>query len=201
MHLRAISSWTSIAGALVAVMTLAPTVQARTHAPLPVAADFDAKAFCGSWYEVARTRSSLALRALSSTDGTASFAIAPDDETALLGTFASLHLGQHTSVSGRLEAIDDAAPARMSFSYSLPPYTSTEMSVLAVAEDYSFALVGEASRRNAYVYSRTPSINPDVLRELVARLGEDYGYVNAERTMQCTQHNGEFVPGCDGVLN
>lgn len=195
---RSTTSLLSILG-LGFALGLAPAAKAAPMpAPLPVAANFDIQKFAGGWFEVA-SKSHLfsGLR----TDAIAAFAITEGYPNTLKATFSyRTRFSQH-AVSGVLSPADDRYPATLLFTYSLPPVTNTEFHVLAVAEDYSWALVGDTARNSAYVYSRTASIDPQILRSLIIRLSTDFDYVAPERSMSCTSHAGQTVPGCSEILD
>lgn len=200
MQARLVRSKVSVFSFIAMGLALSSVAQAAPvpSSPLPVAANFEVEKFAGGWFEVA-SKSHLfsSLR----TDAIAAFAIADGYDNTLQATFSySTRLSQQ-SISGVLSPKDDRYPATLLFTYSLPPVTSTEFHVLAVADDYSWALVGDSARNNAYVYSRTASIDPQILRSLIIRLSTDFDYVAPERSMSCTYHAGKTVPGCAEILD
>jgi lipocalin len=155
---------------------------AHAAAPVPVAAHFDLGKFAGGWFEIA-------------------FASSDAYPNTLQATFSYRGRFTEQSVSGVLSPADDRYPATLLFTWSRPPVTNSEFYVLAVADDYSWALVGETARKNAYVYARTASIDPAILRSLIIRLDTDFDYVHPERSMHCTYHGGRPAAGCAEVLD
>ncbi len=180
---------------LVCALTVSGLAQA---APLPVAANFDVSKFAGGWFEIASMSSTFSsLR----TDAIAAFASNDAYPNTLQATFSYKSPVSMHSVSGVLAPADDRYPATLVFTWSRPPMTDTDFHVLAVADDYSWALVGDTARKNAYVYSRTASIDPQILRSLIIRLDTDFDFVQPERKMHCTYHSNITAPGCSEILD
>jgi apolipoprotein D and lipocalin family protein len=171
---------------------------AHAAAPVPVAAHFDLGKFAGGWFEIASMSTfGSSLRS----DAIAAFASSDAYPNTLQATFSYRGRFTEQSVSGVLSPADDRYPATLLFTWSRPPVTNSEFYVLAVADDYSWALVGETARKNAYVYARTASIDPAILRSLIIRLDTDFDYVHPERSMHCTYHGGRPAAGCAEVLD
>jgi len=177
---------------------LALSGAAQAAGPLPVAAHFDLHKFAGGWFEIA---SASTFGSSVRSDAIAAFATSDEYPNTLQATFTYRGRFTEQSVSGILSPADDRYPATLLFTWSRPPVTSTEFYVLAVADDYSWALVGETARKNAYVYARSASIDPAILRSLIIRLDTDFDYVQPERSMHCTYHGGRPAPGCAEVLD
>jgi apolipoprotein D and lipocalin family protein len=196
MQARRIFSLFGLTSALVLSGLNMPAAHAAS--PIAVAANFDIEKFAGGWFEVARTSS---LGSAMCNDAITAFAAMEEFPNTLQATFTCKSRFSVQSVSGVLSPADDRYPSTLLFTWSRPPKTNTEFYVLAVAPDYSWALVGDSSRSNAYVYSRTASIDPAVLRTLIIRLDTDFDYVRPERTMNCSKHGGAAVPGCAEVLD
>jgi len=170
---------------------------AHGAAPLPVAAHFDLNRFAGGWFEIASNSSfGSTLRS----DAIAAFASSAQYPNTLQATFTYRGCFTEQSVSGVLSPADDRYPATLLFTWRRPPVTNTEFYVLAVADDYSWALVGDTARKHAYVYSRTANIDPNILRSLIIRLNTDFDYPQPERSMHCTYHGGNPAPGCAEIL-
>lgn len=196
MQARSIFSIFNLTSALLLTGLSMPAAHAAS--PIPVAANFDIDAFAGGWFEVARM--STFGRTLCN-DPIAAFATSEQFPGTLQATFTCKSRFSVQSVSGVLSPADDRYPSTLLFTWSRPPKTNTEFYVLAAAPDYSWALIGDSSRSSAYVYSRTASIDPAILRTLIIRMDTDFDYVQPEQSMNCSYHGGSFVPGCAEVLN
>ena len=198
MLFRSLSRTAPSARALVAITLLAPTTHAaKAPAPLTAHEDFNLADFAGSYYEVARLAS---FPSLMCADATANFTAAPNQSNTLLASFTCTDFGLVTTLAGLLSPIDERFPGHMTFEYDEVVTRHSDFSVLIAAQDYSWFLVGEPSRKSAYIYSATPDIDPSVLRDLIIRLNTTFDYVSPERFMHCTQQNGAVMPGCDEVL-
>jgi lipocalin len=200
MNVRSTAKWITFASAFALVAFIAPAAQAgiTEDAPLAVARTFEVANLEGSYFEVARTGG---LTRKLCTDRTAAFAPSPDQHGVMNATFTCAALNARQTVSGFLLPTDARYPGQLSFRWFSPKTTHNDFNVLAAAPDYSWILVGENSRGNAYVYSRTPEIDAGVLRSLIIRLSTDFDYIAPERTMNCTMHNGQALPGCGEILN
>lgn len=197
---RSMTRVAPLAGALAAITVLAPSIQAAKQ-PMPKGLqahkDFNLADFAGAYFEVARMAH---FPSLMCADATANFAPIEGDKDALNAAFSCKEYGFATTLSGTLRPYDVEEPGHMDFEYDEIFTRHSDFSVLIAAKDYSWFLVGERGRKNAFVYSANPSIDPAVLRDLVIRLNTDFDYKNAERLMRCTQHDGAQLPGCAEVL-
>lgn len=199
MQIRKSSMWLTNACALAILASFAPAAQAAApREPLAVSANFELDKFAGSWFEIART-ASFGRRLC--TDAVAGFEKNADYENTLDATFTCAAFNATQSVSGVVSPADDRYPATLLFTWSQPPVRNTDFYVLAHDDDYTWALVGDRKRENAYVYAREASIDPAVLRTLIIRLNTEFDYARPERSMHCTKHSGAPVPGCNEILN
>ena len=86
--------------------------------------------------------------------------------------------------NGRAKAQDKSGDGKLKVSYFFPlfwPFLEKRW-VLALGPEYGWALVGTPNRKHLWVYSRTRSMKPEVLREVEAR-AEAEGFSVARLTV------------------
>ncbi len=152
--------------ALLAAPLLALGLSACTGIPegtQPVG-DFDAERYLGRWYEIARLDHAFE-------EGldcvTADYARRDGGGIRVINRGVDLAAGEVDVAEGRAYPIGDPGEGRLKVSFFGPFYAG--YNVLALADDYDWALVAGPDRDYLWILSRTPELAPDTYRSLVER--------------------------------
>ena len=143
--------------------TAAVAVAARKPpAPLRTTAFVDLDRYLGRWYEIARlpTRFERDM-----THVTAEYSRDPDGSIRVVNS--GRKAGKEKTATGRATVTDPATNAKLEVSFFWP--FKGNYWVLELDSAYQWALVGEPGREYLWILSRQPRLNPEVVRNLVAR--------------------------------
>lgn len=125
---------------------------------------FDAERYLGRWYEIARFDHSFE-------DGldcvTADYARRDDGGIRVINRGVDLEAGEVDVAEGKAYPTGKEGQGRLKVSFFGPFYAG--YNVLALADDYAWALVAGPDRDYLWILSRTPELAPDTYRELVDR--------------------------------
>jgi apolipoprotein D and lipocalin family protein len=150
----------------VLVLTLSVGLTGCTSAPpapLPTVASVDLPRYMGNWYEVAKLPNRF--QASCASDTLAAYRLEGDGVEVIN---RCRHAdGGVDSIKGRAKVVPGSAGARLRVSFFWPFYG--DYWVLALDPDYKTALVGEPSRRYAWILSRAPTLDEGRLQALLAR--------------------------------
>lgn len=155
----------ALTGSLVALGLLLPlhrSASAQTVTPVPA---LDLNRYMGKWYELA-VYPGIKPEKNCNSNAVALFAIGYKRNRFLVVTSCQAKEGitESRTASGKR---DKAGDGRLKLTYTWP-FSSKEW-VLALAPDYSWALVGSPNRKLLRIYSRTPTPQPEVLADIRAR--------------------------------
>lgn len=143
-----------------------PPVNRDAAVPLTVAGSVDLTRYAGRWFEIARFENSFEENCVGVT---ADYARNADGSIAVTNTCRKGTLDGPLEVAeGTAYVVEGSGDAKLRVSFFGPFYG--DYWVLAVADDYSWALVGEPSGRYLWILSRTPRIDAALQAELLARL-------------------------------
>lgn len=149
--------------------------------PLDAVHSLDSERYLGRWYEIARYPNSFQ-RGLVGV--TADYSRRPDGTIQVVnrGRVGTLD-GREKSARGKAWIPDLSESGRLKVRFFWP-FTG-DYWVIALDDDYRWAVVGEPRRRFLWILSRTPHLNEPtdvMIRERIARLGYDPSLL--ERTEQ-----------------
>jgi len=150
-------------------IAMAFPISARST-PLAVVPSVDYARYSGTWFEIARLPNRF--QAMCAGDVTATYVQRPDGRVGVTNRCreSSGRLREAAGVARRVDGEPSSvlkvrfAPAILSFL----PMVWGDYQVLALGKDYDYAMVGSPNRSYLWVLSRTPTIDPQVYRELVA---------------------------------
>jgi apolipoprotein D and lipocalin family protein len=148
--------------ALVAALGLA-SCTAMPEAPLPTVASVEVPRYMGRWYEIAKLPNRF--QASCASDTVARYRLT-DDGVEVLNRCRRAD-GSVDSIQGRATVVAGSAGARLRVSFFRPFYG--DYWVLALDPAYETVLVGEPSRRYAWILSRSPVLDEARLQALLAR--------------------------------
>jgi apolipoprotein D and lipocalin family protein len=163
----------ALALGLLALAALAGCGPGTERAPLETVPYVDLARYQGRWYEIARLpmwfqRGCLQSEALYEVVDATTVAVTNRCPTAS---------GATKTATGRATVVDPQTNARLEvefdnwFSRLFPGVARGDYWVLYLDPDYTLALVGEPGRRYLWVLSRSPTLDEDRYREVVALAG------------------------------
>jgi apolipoprotein D and lipocalin family protein len=143
---------------------------AADHAPLPTAQHVDLARYAGVWHEVARLPNPFQR---SCVGATARYTLLPDGGMGVVNTCATAR-GRCRSIEGRAEVVPCSGNARLRVRFSgiaglVPVSREGNYWIIAVDEDYQWAVVGTPDRRFLWILARDRSLPPDLDVALVER--------------------------------
>ncbi|HEX5804691.1 MAG TPA: lipocalin family protein [Azospira sp.] len=140
-----------------------------TPLPLPTVAQVDLDRYLGTWYEIALIPNRFQAQCVSDTQAD----YRRDGEAIRVLNRCRTASGEEESASGIARVVADSGNARLRVSFFRPFYG--DYWVLALDPDYRWVLVGEPRRQYGWILSRTPALDPAVLKALLDR-AEALGY-------------------------
>lgn len=161
---------------LVLALSLAIAMVAHaTPAPAPTdptpAANVDLKQYLGTWYSIASIPINPAVNCASGMMANYT------DANGLIGVINSCQMvdGTTMTVEGRARPEDPSVTSRLQVTFLRENEVwnfdnAAAYWILEVAPDYSWALVGGPKFKNAWILSRTPSLDMTVLKDLNTKL-------------------------------
>lgn len=150
------------AAAALALLLCSPWA-AADNAPLPTVSTVDLSRYVGSWYEIALLPNRFERQCVSDTQA---HYTAKDGGIQVLNRCRKAD-GQIDDAKGRAKIVEGSGNAKLRVSFFWPFYG--DYWVLALDPDYSAVLVGEPSRKLAWVLARRPDLPEARLAELLAR--------------------------------
>ena len=143
-----------------------PPVNRDGTKPLTTVAQVDLTRYVGRWYEIARFENSFEKGCYAVT---ATYSRNADGSIKVLNSCRKGSLtGPEDIANGSATVADKATNAKLSVSFFWP--FSGDYWVIGLADDYSWALVGEPSGRYLWILARTPQITPELRADLLAKL-------------------------------
>jgi apolipoprotein D and lipocalin family protein len=143
-----------------------PPVNRDTTQALTTAKSVDVKRYLGKWYEIARFPNEFEKDCV---DVTADYGLSGDKTLSVVNRCrkqASQNSQEESIGSARI--VDDETNAKLAVTFFWP--FEGDYWILAVADDYSWSLVGEPSGRYLWILARSPHISPELTAELTAKL-------------------------------
>jgi apolipoprotein D and lipocalin family protein len=124
----------------------------------------DLARYSGSWYEIARTPNKY--QSDCAWDVRLTYTLRPDGKLGVRSECTKRD-GSLDIANGSAKASDESnAKLRITFFW---PF-SADYWIIDIDEEYSYAVVGEPSRRDLWILSRTPSIPDAIYQRIVGRV-------------------------------
>jgi apolipoprotein D and lipocalin family protein len=133
------------------------------HPPLPTVQSVELARYYGTWYEIARLPNRF--QAMCASDTRATYR--PDGENVSVLNSCRTAEGKPEQAEGIARVVEDSQGAKLRVSFFRPFYG--DYWVLALDPDYRWVLVGEPSRKYAWVLAREPKLDAATLDALLAR--------------------------------
>ena len=148
-----------------------PPVNRDLSRPLATVGNVDIARYAGRWYEIARFPNGFETDCVAVT---ATYAANGDGSLKVTNRCRKKAFdGPEEVAEGRARVVDAATNAKLAVTFFWP--FEGDYWVLALAPDYSWAVVGEPSGRYLWILSRSPKISPELRADLVKWL-EGQGY-------------------------
>jgi apolipoprotein D and lipocalin family protein len=162
--------------AVISLTFLAATMmRADGTQPLDVVSSVDYARYAGQWYEIARLPN--AAQQACARDVTARYIPRPNGTIAVV-TLCREANGRWREVRGAARRANDEGPnsilqVRFSLLFlTFLPFAWSDYQIIAVADDYRYALVGTPDRQSLWVLSRTPQLDEASYQYLVRQAHE-----------------------------
>lgn len=140
----------------------------KLHPPLPTVAHVDLHQYMGLWYEVARLPARFEKGCQ---HVTAQYKLQPNGTVHVLNTCHKGGLNGPVTTATATARATDATNAKLKVQFFWP--FEGDYWILALDQaDYRYALVGEPSRQNLWILSRTPHLERNLRDQLVAQARE-----------------------------
>lgn len=128
----------------------------------------DLKRYMGRWYEIARYDHSFE-RNLDECE--AFYSLLPDGKISVVNTGVNSKTGKHKSSYGKAKAGRKVGQLRVSFFWIF----YSDYNILALGDNYDWALVGSSSPKYLWILSRTPHLSDTTLAHII-KIAEYRGY-------------------------
>ena len=160
---RGAVGWLALAAAVSAA-------RAGAHAPLPTVPHVDLARYAGTWHEIARLPNMFQRTCVASQ---ARYTPLADGGLEVVNSCGTAR-GRCRQVQGRADPVPCSGNARLRVRFSglgrlVPVPREGNYWIIALDDDYQWALVGTPDRRFLWILARQPQLPPDVCGDLVAR--------------------------------
>jgi apolipoprotein D and lipocalin family protein len=181
---------TYTASLVVIFLTCLAATVIRTDGPHPlqVAPSVDYARYAGQWYEIARLPN--VFQQACARDVTARYILRPDGTMAVV-TLCREANGRWREARGAARRASDKGPNSVLQVRFTPvflgflPFAWSDHQIVAVEDDYRYALVGTPDRQSLWVLSRTPQLDEVSYQRLVAKANEQgFEVTRLQRTPQ-----------------
>jgi len=169
-----LSTFAIFATAILLVSCNKPPINRDPSKPLATVQSLDLQRYLGRWYEVARFPNEFEEDCVGVT---ANYSLNADGTIKVVNRCRKGALdGPEDVAEGKATVVDTTSNAKLSVTFFWP--FAGDYWVLDVADDYSWALVGEPSGRYLWILSRSSQISDERRAQLTAKL-EAIGYRTA----------------------
>lgn len=177
---RWITAGAGVGTGIAAALTLKAARRSR-HRALETVPYVDLQRYAGRWFEVARYPARFENQCAKNV--TAQYTILRNGKVRVVNTCLT-KCGDVSTTRGTARAIDSETNAKLKvkFGWFIP---SGDYWIVDLADDYSYAIVGEPKRRYVWILSRTPSMDDHLFQHLCGRLlMHGYDPARLQRTLQ-----------------
>jgi apolipoprotein D and lipocalin family protein len=173
--------------AVLLASTLAASAAGSTPEPKTVAR-VDLQRYAGRWYEVARYPNRFQKHCVG--DVVATYTLQPDGKIGVDNRCRDEHGGEDRAHGLARNVSEDGSNSKLKVRFapralSWLPFVWANYWILALADDYSYAVVGTPDREYLWILSRTPSL-PEPVLERLEKLVAAQGY-DAARLVRTNQ--------------
>jgi apolipoprotein D and lipocalin family protein len=138
--------------------------------PLTTVSHVDPHRYSGKWYEIARYRNWFQRNC--QLDTTATYSVRADGKIEIVNTCREAN-GKIDSVRGTAKVSDQKTNAKLRVTFFWP--FSGNYWIVALGDDYEYAVIGEPNRKYLWILSRTPQMDERKYRRVLQQV-RDLGY-------------------------
>jgi apolipoprotein D and lipocalin family protein len=167
-----------LAFSFLALFAVQSTAQEKSKQPLDVVPEVDLNRYVGTWYEIVRLPNWFQKKCVG--DVTATYTLLGDGDIKVVNRCRKEN-GRVVEAVGRAKRGSDDAPntkLKVRFApgfLAIFPFVWGDYWIIDLAPDYSYAVVGEPSRKYLWILSRTPRMEETALQDILDRI-EEKGY-------------------------
>lgn len=133
--------------------------------PLETVSKVDLRKYSGTWYEMCHLPAKF-LDGCSCT--TATYSLEADGHVKVFNKCLKDN-GKWTSITGKAFAVTGTGNSKLKVQFFFP--FRANYYIIDLADDYSYAVVGEPRRKYLWILSRTPQMDENLYNELVKKCG------------------------------
>jgi apolipoprotein D and lipocalin family protein len=170
---------------IISAMTLA---QNKSEQNLEVVPSIDLARYTGTWYEIARLPNSFQKKCVS--DVSANYTLRDDGQIKVVNR-CRCEDGTFTEAEGRArKASSDGPNSKLEVRFapaflSFLPFVWGKYWIIDIAENYSYAVIGEPSREYLWILARSPKLDDPTLQNIFEKvISKGYDIKNIIMTKQ-----------------
>lgn len=179
----------SLAFAVFSALTMAPTVtRANENPPLRVVQSVDLSRYAGQWYEIARLPNRFQKKCAG--EVAANYTLRPDGKITVINRCREVDGGLREAMGVARAAGKNGSNAILKVRFapsflSFLPWVWGDYQVIALAEDYSYVMVGTPDRRYLWILARAPRLDETIYNQLMAEArGQGFDVSRLQKTRQ-----------------
>lgn len=165
---------------LIITIIMAGFLSGSSTNDLPTVEQVDINKYAGLWYEIARLPNSFE-KGLECV--TANYSLKTNGKIQVLNKGYSAKKGDYKSSKGTAWRPNEDYPGRLKVSFFWP--FSGNYYIIALDKEYSYALVGDPSRKYLWVLARTKELDENIYSDLLAK-AQSHGF-DTEKMMRIKQ--------------
>lgn len=163
-----------ILSSIFAAVLLSAAVFAQKDNPLQTVSSVDLDRYKGKWYEIARYPNKFQKKCVGNV--TATYEIEDDGDIEVINECLEKD-GDLDRAKGEARVVDEQTNARLEVRFapgflSFLPFVWGDYWIIDLAEDYSYAAVGDPKREYLWILSRTPELETSVYQGILRRVEE-----------------------------
>lgn len=168
----------AVIGMAAIVLLVTASVMAQESSPVTPVEQVDLSRYCGTWYEIARLPNRFQRQCACSTS--AEYSLLPNGTIRVVNRCrkADGSLAVAEGIARKDDPNGSNAKLKVRFAPSWLnwlPFVWGTYWIIDLAPDYSYAVVGEPSRKYLWILSRSREMEPSVYEEILGRL-KSMGY-------------------------
>jgi len=148
--------------------------QSKENAPLEVVPSIDLAKYAGTWYEIARLPNGFQKKCTGNVIATY---VLQEDGTIKVTNRCSTQDGTVAEAEGKAKIAEEDGPntkLKVKFApavLSFLPFVWGDYWIIELGARYEYAVVGEPQRKYLWILSRTPTMDEQLIREILDRTG------------------------------
>lgn len=158
----------------VLAFTASGRAQDGKRAPLQTVPSVDLQKYKGKWYEIARYPNRFQRKCVGNT--TATYELEDDGDINVINECVEMD-GEIDRAKGEAKIVDNSSNAKLKVRFapgflSFLPFVWGDYWIIDLADDYSYAAVGDPKRKYFWILSRTPELDTATYQAILRRAEE-----------------------------